>query len=273
MGTLVGIACCVGNKRAVQGGSAPKPTDFIKFADPLMRKLCAEKWGDGENITYEQASAVTEIPTDFANGNTEITSFDELQFFTSLTKIGIRAFSQCANLVSVIFPKSITSTDANCFEGANLSKLKEFNLPLCKNVGNYTFNGCTNLVLDSIQLPSCTHIGWGVFRKTSINLEMLELPKIVAIQKYAFIGCKLLNGIDIGEDVKTIAQDAFSYIENLKIVICRAVTPPTLGAKCFNGNHADRKIYVPDESVEAYKTATNWSAYANKILPLSQFNG
>lgn len=271
MGTLVGIACCVGNKRAAQSGGAPKPTDFIKFADPVMQKLCAETWGDGENITYEQASTVNEIPTDFAYGNTEITSFDELKHFTSLTKIGIRAFKNCKNLVSVIFPKSITSTEVNCFEGANLSKLKEFNLPLCKNVGNYTFNGCTNLVLDSIQLPSCTYIGWGGFQKTSINLEMLELPKIVSIQKYAFMGCKLLNGIDIGDGVKTIAQDAFSYLRTLKIVICRAVNPPTLGAKVFDGNSADRKIYVPDDSVEAYKTATNWTAYADAILPLSQY--
>jgi hypothetical protein len=30
-------------------------------------------------------------------------------------------------------------------------------------------------------------------------------------------------------------------------------------------------IYVPDESVEAYKTATNWNTYASRILPISEY--
>lgn len=30
------------------------------------------------------------------------------------------------------------------------------------------------------------------------------------------------------------------------------------------------KIYVPDASVEAYKKATNWSQYADRIYPMSE---
>lgn len=30
-------------------------------------------------------------------------------------------------------------------------------------------------------------------------------------------------------------------------------------------------FYVPDESVEAYKAAENWSKYADKIKPLSEY--
>ena len=30
-------------------------------------------------------------------------------------------------------------------------------------------------------------------------------------------------------------------------------------------------IYVPDELIEQYKTATNWSVYANQIKPLSEY--
>lgn len=30
-------------------------------------------------------------------------------------------------------------------------------------------------------------------------------------------------------------------------------------------------IYVPDALVESYKTATNWSTYADQILPLSEY--
>ena len=31
----------------------------------------------------------------------------------------------------------------------------------------------------------------------------------------------------------------------------------------------DGRIYVPDDKVEALKTATNWSVYADIIVPLS----
>lgn len=33
------------------------------------------------------------------------------------------------------------------------------------------------------------------------------------------------------------------------------------------------KYYVPDDLVDAYKTATNWSSYASFIYPLSEYTG
>jgi hypothetical protein len=30
-------------------------------------------------------------------------------------------------------------------------------------------------------------------------------------------------------------------------------------------------IYVPDSSVDAYKAAENWSTYASRIYPLSEY--
>jgi hypothetical protein len=37
------------------------------------------------------------------------------------------------------------------------------------------------------------------------------------------------------------------------------------GTFVFYLNHSDRKIYVPAESVDAYKSATNWIKYASVI--------
>jgi hypothetical protein len=58
-------------------------------------------------------------------------------------------------------------------------------------------------------------------------------------------------------------------------VVVKATTPPTLDATAWSGASALASIYVPDASVEAYKAATNWSNsnIANKIKPLSEFNG
>lgn len=54
---------------------------------------------------------------------------------------------------------------------------------------------------------------------------------------------------------------------NLESVYCKSTTPPILGGEdVFYGNAADRKIYVPYQSLNDYKTAEYWSDYAYAIV-------
>ena len=55
------------------------------------------------------------------------------------------------------------------------------------------------------------------------------------------------------------------------IVICRAVTPPSLGSNNYLTKLT--AVYVPDDSVSAYKAASVWSGLASKIKPLSEYTG
>lgn len=60
----------------------------IKFADANVKALCVANWdtdGDGELSDFE-AAAVTDIGTVF-KGQSEITSFNELEYFTGLHAI------------------------------------------------------------------------------------------------------------------------------------------------------------------------------------------
>ncbi len=50
-------------------------------------------------------------------------------------------------------------------------------------------------------------------------------------------------------------------------------TPPTLGTSAFYNINSICKIYVPDASVTAYKSATNWNTYADYIYPISEMEG
>jgi hypothetical protein len=49
-------------------------------------------------------------------------------------------------------------------------------------------------------------------------------------------------------------------------VYCKPTTPPTLKSSIFYNNAADLKICVPIESVDAYKIAEGWAAYAASIV-------
>ncbi|MBR5454439.1 MAG: leucine-rich repeat protein, partial [Rikenellaceae bacterium] len=82
----------------------------------------------------------------------------------------------------------------------------------------------------------------------------------------AFYYCERLIGITIPENVTMIGAWAFVSCSALSNVYCKAINPPTLGSKAFNGNASGRKIYVPAESVDAYKSAEGWSDYADDIV-------
>ena len=51
-------------------------------------------------------------------------------------------------------------------------------------------------------------------------------------------------------------------------LVCYPTTPPTLGVLVMKADVG--VIYVPDESVDTYKTATNWSKFADVIKPMSE---
>lgn len=310
MGTLVGIACCVGNKRAVATApSESEPTGIMTFADPAVQAICAQTWGDGTNITYEQAASVTSLGTNFSK-NTTITSFDELGKFgvTSLADGRLGVFLSCSNLVSVDLSK-ITIIGSAAFNSCPLfagDGNGDLRIPNLTSIGNNSFGGynrgtCTGLkrILDlgSITtIPDDTNQYQGTFRN-QLNLTDVILPEtLTKIGKRAFSGCKSLaninfplalasigdnafNGcssmksIELPSTMTSIGANAFQYCTGLILVSITADTPPSLGSSAFADCPALTGIYVPDESVEAYKAATNWSAYANKILPLSQYNG
>lgn len=84
---------------------------YIIFDDPVVEEICATNWGDGvgTGITKEQAAAVTSLNNKF-KGNTEITSFKELQHFTGV-KSGL-SFSGCTSLREIVF-KDISLENAS----------------------------------------------------------------------------------------------------------------------------------------------------------------
>ena len=64
---------------------------------------------------------------------------------------------------------------------------------------------------------------------------------------------------------------AFYKCTQLETIIVEAITPPTIQSTEFSQTNSTFVIYVPDASVEAYKSATNWAALASRIKPLSEY--
>lgn len=90
---------------------------------------------------------------------------------------------------------------------------------------------------------------------------------VTSIGDMAFYDCSSLASINIPNSVTSIGHSAFYGCSALTSITCEAVTPPTLDS----GNRLSNvtAVYVPAESIEAYKTATNWSYYSREIQPIS----
>lgn len=122
------------------------------------------------------------------------------------------------------------------------------------------------------------YIGEGAFEWCN-SVRTITIPDSVqTIYDLAFYLCSNLRTVVIGTGVTYIGDSAFSMDDaggrnNIESVTIKATTPPdiqeipepigsTYTTTVFNGNYP---IYVPVQSVNAYKTATKWTGYASRI--------
>ena len=132
-------------------------------------------------------------------------------------------------------------------------------------IGEKAFSGC--IFMTSITIPnSIKEIESAAFYWCG-KLRSITIPnRVTTIRQGAFFGCISLTNITIPKNVTTIRQGAFFGCTSLRSVYCKATTPPTGASQMFGNNAADRIIYVPRNSVSAYKSASYWCDYADYIV-------
>ena len=208
--------------------------------------------------SVEIQNSVTTIGNYIFYDNSALTS---INIPNSVTIIGNGAFYYCSGLTSINIPNSVTTIGNNAFYYCR--GLTSINIPnSVTTIGNNAFYYCSGLT--TVTIPdSITTIGSEVFRKCT-GLISINIPNsVTTIGDYAFSDCSGLTSINIPNSVTTIGYYAFKNCRGLTSVTILATTPPTLGGtEAFESNYP---IYVPAESVDAYKTATNWSSYADRI--------
>lgn len=153
-------------------------------------------------------------------------------------------FSNCKGIISVIIPNDTTS------------------------IGKQAFWDCSSLT--SVTIPnSVTIIGENAFRACS-SMTSVTIPNSVTnIESHAFQNCFALSSVTIGNSITSIGRYAFSNCSKMTSITLTALIPPTLGIGAFSETN-DCPIYVPAGSVDAYKSATNWSALASRIQAIPQ---
>ena len=206
-----------------------------------------------------------------------------VKYYLRDTSIGNMAFYGCSGITSVIIPDGVTSIGSDAFE--NCTRLTSIVIPdSVRSIGEGAFAYCFNLTSVTIPdgvtsiddytfercgLTSCTigsgvtSIGRAAFNDSEITNIVIS-DNVTSIGNQAFYMCDKLTSCTIGSGVTSIGEQSFMYCSGLTSITIEATTPPTLGLSVFDDTN-DCPIYVPCDSVDTYKAATNWSDYASRI--------
>ena len=136
-------------------------------------------------------------------------------------------------------------------------------------VGASAFESCGSLI--TVDLPEVTSVGTGAFRGSSV--VTLNLPKCETIGVNILYGNRGVTKLDFPK-VTEIKIYGLQYVWNLTTLILRSKTMCTLGNASMGVSPIGKGtgyIYVPSALLEQYKTATNWSTYANQFRALEDY--
>ena len=222
------------------------------------------------------------ILKEYPEGKKDVTSY---AIPVSVTEIGDYAFSDCSSLTSITLPEGVTEIANVAF--VNCSSLTSITIPEgVTEIGEWAFSGCSSLTsitipegvteigqsafgfcssLTSITIPKgVTEIGQSAFSGCS-SLTSVTIPEnVTEIGGGAFYNCSSLTSITIPENVTKIGKYAFDECSSLTSISSMNVTPPSIyGGYAFYKVDKSIPVYVPKQSVEAYKSAKYWEDFTN----------
>lgn len=201
----------------------------------IMGRVLCGNYNQGSNVrnTFNDLEEINIIPTD-------------------IKTIYESAFDTCTSLKTINLPDSIETIKQEVFRYCQ--ELSNIHLPnnLKGELGASCFYGCR-------------------------KLEEITIPIDVTKLRYScFDGCTSLAKVTLQQNIVSIERSCFSGCSKLATLLINNVTQvPTLEAISAFSNTPISKgtgyIYVPDDMVDSFKSATNWSSFADQIKPISEY--
>ena len=228
-------------------------------------------------------------------------SLQEIEFpKNSLTTLGEYCFAGCKKLVDITLPNTITELGRACFRSCealtninlskNLTRIVTECFQYCKSLTSITipasvtylsndaFKYCDNLTKINIEEGNDVYFNDGdvIYEKDARNGVMAYIYpygkqdtdyKISdgtrRVTSYFLGSNKTLLSITIPSTITWMGDRCISWCSNLTTIIILATTPPSIYSTSIENNKALTKIIVPKGSLDAYKSATNWSKFAD----------
>ena len=229
----------------------------IVFSDANVKALCVAHWdsNDDEELSIGEAAKVTTLG-DVFRGATNISTFDELKYFTGLTSIGDYAFYE-SSIQSVTFPATVASIGNYAFSKSSLNG--ELSIPgTVKSIGEYAFNDCQNLnviILEEGVETVGQHCFSGLISKLTLPSSLTYLD---ALFINPYINAYPGSGVFVPKGDLTVRTTGMvpAQIHNYAYYYV------------FGFSH----LIVPFGTIDAYKAVYGWSRFG-EYLQAGDVNG
>ena len=175
-------------------------------------------------------------------------------------------FSIIKSILLIVFMISaITVRSAVCIDGFYYEfEGNEASLVGCSHDGNIVI---PERVVFNGDVYTVTSIGSNAFY-CHHGATSIRIPNTVTtIKNCAFIYANVLKSVYFSSSVTTIENYAFYDNPSLTTIYCTGSTPPNMGGQGFGASQEETmSIYVPLNSINAYKSSPYWDHF-NNILP------
>ena len=256
------------------------------YSDNEITTVGAYAFNGCKRMTSVNLQNATYVGQDAFNGCSALTDVN----LPNAKTVGGNAFQNCTSLTKLDLPKA---TELNNYLVSGCSSLTELNMPNAESGKGFAIAGSK---IEHLYLPKFTSPGSSVFRNATylrtvdmplLNcvqhslftgcsaLENVTFPKATSVEPQAMYGCSALTYADL-PICKRIAEKGFynctaleTLILRLSTAVCTLANVNALtGTKIASG---EGYIYVPSARIESYKTATNWSTYANQFRAIEDY--
>lgn len=221
---------------------------YIRFEDAEVERICSVTWGNyHEVITVDNGDDTVTVTTNFVRmRNTTVASRTQESVVTRA-----KTESDVAGTVKVkhgitLAQAALVSSIGTTFQGNTkiryFDELQYFTISSLNN-----FNNCSNLVRVSINSPNVSFGYLHCRTKAGCRWNVIRMKTTGFTSTYA---------------TDSMSNLTFIFRQNSVVAV-------QSGMRGF-GNI---KIYVPDNLVDTYKTSGNWTSYASRIHPISEYTG
>ena len=222
-------------------------------------------WGDGttdgnyshiynDGEFFHNVSVSVENCTSFIVDKNSLYAFWTWGNYTSIVPSSLNRYTNLQYIGVDYLANTKTTSFYNYFSYCNnLQEIPAGLFDNCPNVTNfsYCFFGCKNLQ----EIPA------GLFD---------NCPNVTSFS-YCFYGCNnlLIGFIPFAKLTKASYSSIYDSCNALLKLIANSDTPVEISSRSIPSN-SGLKIYVPDDAIETYKAASNWSNFASKIVGFSE---
>ena len=225
-----------------------------------------------KNLTYERSQKILSYDT-----TSSVTQMKGMFYYcdklttiplinTSLVTTMENMFNYCRKLITIpqLDTSSVIKMEGMFKECSSLTTIPQLNTSNVTNMREM-FGYCTKLTsipqLNTSKVVNMIEMFRSCSKLTTIDITHININSTSGNDSFAY-GCASLTKLIIRNmpSIPALNSNAFNYCYHFTGTTDATYNPQGL---------KDGRIYVPDDKVDALKTASGWSTYADIIVPLS----